>query len=146
MNLKDLLNNIKQTRQDLVSTRVQDLFSVATDSIALIKIRWQQGLNYQENVFSDYSTLYAKRRERRGRQADKKTFSDTGQLARSLKPNVVVDNDGSTSIEITADNEDDKLKLQGQLKRDGNILRLSQREVKLLRDTYTKRRLKRIRI
>lgn len=143
-NIRDLINSIESSKSELIKTRRDDMFKVAFDYIALLRIRLANGTNADGNSFTAYSPRWARDRNERGRQIEKKDYNDTGQLYRNISPQVITDDDNNTIIEIAPSTQDDINKVAGALNQGDEILRISRDEQKLIENTYLQRRIKRI--
>lgn len=130
---------------DLAQNQAEDALLVALDAKALVTTRWYTlGTNFQGSSFTDYNPVYAEQREEKGLQTEFKDFNDTGDLNASLQPFVVAEDVGKVTVEVKARDRENQAKLNGQAKRDGNILLMSEQEEKIVLDAWVKRRLARM--
>lgn len=122
---------IRQNLADLRANRERELQIIGADLSTQIKLRIQgSGENYLNTKFSPYTTGYAKQRQKKGFQTSYVDFTRTGRLWASVYPDV----DGNTAIAtvvITAHGQDNIDKVEGAVKKRGNILRPSQEELDL---------------
>jgi predicted lipoprotein len=131
MNAKDVAYKIRANLAELRRNREQEVKTIASDLVALIKIRIQgSGQNYLNTRFSPYTKDYAKQRAAKGAQISYVDFTRSGRLFASVYPET--DNSaGVVTVEITAHGQDNIDKVRGAVKKRGNILRPSKEELQL---------------
>ena len=122
---------IRQNLADLRANRERELQIIGADLSTMIKLRIQgSGENYLNTRFSPYTPGYAKQRAKKGFPTDKVDFTRTGRLWSSVYPDVQ-GNSAVMTVVISAHGQDNKDKVEGAVKKRGNILRPSQEELDL---------------
>ena len=141
MTLREAIQQIRQQKANLLSNREADTLKIALDFTALIKLRIQQtGEDADGQRFVDYNPQYALYgRVRLGYQAEYVDFTRTGRMMNSIRPVIVKNDPLETRIVITSINAQDNVKLQGQFRKRGNILRPSDDEIQLVIDSNIQR-------
>lgn len=125
---------------EMSANRARDVLNISLEAKALMQLRIQtRGYNFQEQPFSPYTPAYAKNRKNAGYQADYVDFTRTGNLWANVRPEVVENTEYTTTVEITARDRGNQAKLQGAVPKRGNILRLSDAEIDLLRQLNEQR-------
>lgn len=134
---------LERATKELAASQVDDNLLSTLDMIALIKIRWaDQGLRADGSNFSDYTEPYAKKRQKLGLKVSAKDFNVTGELYRSIRPEVKSNGFGEVQIDIVP-RGDNQLKVAGQFKKDGNILEPSPNEIQEVTLAHSRRRITR---
>ena len=122
---------IRQNLADLRANRERELQIIGADLSTLIKLRIQgSGENYLNTKFSPYAPGYAKQRQKKGFQTSHVDFTRTGRLWTSVYPDVQ-GNSAVMTVVISAHGQDNIDKVEGAVKKRGNILRPSQEELDL---------------
>lgn len=122
---------IRQNLADLRANRERELQIIGADLSTLIKLRIQgSGENYLNTKFSPYTPGYAKQRAKKGFQTSYVDFTRTGRLFASVYPDLK-GNGSIVEVVISAHGQDNIDKVEGALKKRGNILRPSQEELDL---------------
>jgi hypothetical protein len=137
---------IRQNLADLRANRERELLIIGNDLSALIKIRVQgSGENYLNTKFSPYTPGYEKQRRKAGAQTQYVDFTRTGRLWASVYPDVE-GNSAVMTVVISAHGQDNINKVEGAVKKRGNILRPSQEELDLAEEANNQRVLKYLQI
>jgi hypothetical protein len=145
MNIVEYRITLAETQATLLRTRANDCLLSALDLLALVKLRIQRkGENSEGNKFSPYTKPYAKFRKDRGAQTEYKDYNVTGRLSANITPLIESDTPQETVVSIGARSDDNRAKLAGATKKDGNILTPSKSEIALLQKVYAQRRIKRL--
>jgi len=114
----------RQRLDNLNKQREAEALIIGTQLATLIKLRIQEtGRNADGAAFAPYVPSYAKRRAKLGFQTQYVDFTRSGRLMANIRAYVANSNDTSTTIHITAREDDNQLKLLGALRKRGNILR-----------------------
>ncbi len=122
---------IRQNLADLRNNREREVRIIANDLATLIKLRIQRsGQNYLNQPFSPYTPGYAAQRQKRGRQVAYVDYTDTGRMWASVYPDVEGSGASVTAV-IQAHGQDNRDKVEGAVKKRGNILRPSKDELDL---------------
>lgn len=131
MTARDFADQIRRNVEALRNNREAELKTIGSDLAALIKLRIQgSGENYQGAKFSPYTSGYATQRQKKGFQIGYVDFTRSGRLWASVYPDV--DGNGAKyTIVISAHGADNIQKVEGAVKKRGNILRPSQDELNL---------------
>lgn len=133
MTPRDFASDLERRVAELNANRPRDVLQMALEFKALIQLRIQdRGYNFQERPFSPYTPAYAKNRQKSGYQAEYVDFTRTGRLWANVRPEVIENTETKTVVEITARDDGNQRKLQGAVKKRGNILLPSQKEIDLL--------------
>lgn len=128
--IADLRRAIRQGIDAMVAARENDVLRIATDQIALIKLRVQtSGKNAQGNAFTPYTRPYAKNRVKAGFQAEYVDFTRTGRMWANVKPVITASSVISATVEIKATLPKEQMKVEVHSKRRGNILEPSKAEI-----------------
>jgi len=118
---------------EMSANRDRDALNIALEVKALVQLRIQTtGQNFEEVLFSPYTNQYAKNRNRAGYQTDYVDFTRSGNLWANVRPEVVESTEVKSVVEITARDDGNQVKLQGAVKKRGNILLVSQSEADLI--------------
>jgi len=137
---------IRQNLADLRANRERELLMLANDTVVQIKYRIQgSGENYLNTKFSPYTPGYAKQRAKKGFPTDKVDFTRSGRLWTSVYPDVE-GNSAVMTVVISAHGQDNIDKVEGAVKKRGNILRPSQEELDLAEQANNARVLKYLQI
>ena len=122
---------IRQNLADLRANRERELQIIGADLSTLIKLRIQgSGENYLNAKFSPYTAGYAKQRTKKGFQTSYVDFTRSGRMWASVYPDVQ-GNSAVMTVVISAHGQDNIDKVEGAVKKRGNILRPSQEELDL---------------
>jgi hypothetical protein len=147
MQIIDFKIKLLERKAELLRTRSQDAVLSALDLLALVKLRInRKGENSEGSNFTPYSKDYKKERVKRGAQVAYKDFNVTGRLQANIAPQIENETANTTTVSIGARSKENRDKLAGQFKRDGNILTPNKTEIELLKKVYATRRKKRIAI
>jgi len=140
MTLLEFRDALERSRVELVANAPADCMLIAAQVKALVAFRIQsRGYNFEERPFSPYSSQHKKRRTNEGYQTEYVDFTMTGKLWNNVQPHLMESNENFTRVEITARNPDDQVKLQGAVRKRGNILQLTENELTLLRQLAEQR-------
>lgn len=142
MNLNEAESKFNRLIEELAKSQVNDALATSLDIIAFVKLRVAEGGgNSEGGQFTDYSTIYSKKRQEKGLQVGFKDFNVTGQLYASIHPNVKSVKFGEVQLDITARGVDNQMKIAGQFAREkGHIFYPTQQEITDAIDAHTKRR------
>lgn len=133
MTPRQFADDLERRVAELNANRPRDVLQMALEFKALIQLRIQErGYNFEERPFTPYTPAYAKRRVAKGLQDKYVDYTDTGRLWANVRPEVIENTETKTVVEITARDDGNQVKLQGAVKKRGNILLPSQNEVDLL--------------
>jgi len=122
---------IRQNLADLRANRERELQIIGADFSALIKLRIQgSGENYLNTKFNPYTPGYAKQRTKKGFQTSYVDFTRTGRMWTSVYPDIQ-GNSAVMTVVISAHGQDNIDKVEGAVKKRGDILRPSQEELDL---------------
>lgn len=122
---------IRQNLADLRANRERELQVIGADLTVQVKLRVQgSGENYLNTKFSPYTPGYAVQRQKKGFQSSYVDFTRTGRLWASVYPDVQ-GNSAVMTVVISAHGQDNIDKVEGAVKKRGNILRPSQEEFDL---------------
>jgi hypothetical protein len=140
MTIDEFKERLQQAQAELIANASADCFVIAAQIKALVAFRVQsRGYSFEERPFSAYTKPYAKQRAKQGYQVNYVDFTKTGKLWNNVQPFVEESNEQFTRVVITARNAEDQRKLQGAVKKRGNILKLSDNELTLLRQLAAQR-------
>ena len=140
MNVKQVIARLRANLQTLEEQRQSEALRIALDATALLKLRIQtRGENADGAQFAPYTPSYARVRRDRGAQTGYVDFTVTGRLMANIQPRVETNQAGRTVVVIAARDSGNNDKLRGAVKKRGNILRLSQDEIDLVRDANRER-------
>jgi S-adenosylmethionine hydrolase len=118
---------------EMSANRDRDALNIALEVKALVQLRIQTtGQNFDEVLFSPYTAQYAKNRQKAGYQTEYVDFTRSGNLWANVRPEVIESTDVKSVVEITARDDRNQVKLQGAVKKRGNILLVSQSEADLI--------------
>ncbi len=118
---------------EMSANRDRDVLTISLEAKALMQLRIQEtGYNFQERPFSPYTPAYGRNRKKAGYQTEYVDFTRTGNLWANVRPEVVESTETMSVVEITARDSSNQAKLQGAVKKRGNIILLSSKEVDLL--------------
>jgi len=118
---------------EMSANRDRDALNIALEVKALVQLRIQTtGQNFEEVLFSPYTNRYAKNRQKAGYQTEYVDFTRSGNLWANVRPEVVESTEVKSVVEITARDDRNQVKLQGAVKKRGNILLVSQSEADLI--------------
>ncbi len=141
--IRDLINRIAQAREQIIANREREVLTLASDQIALLKLRLQtEGVNAQGQPWIPYTSAYSKKRARDGYQVKFVDFTVTGRTLASIVPIVTNSNVFSTSVEIQPSDEQSRAIIAGLSKKRPGILAPSPDEVRILREGNISRLLK----
>ena len=133
MTPREAANDYDRRFAEMSANRDRDALNIALEVKALVQLRIQTtGQNFEEVLFSPYTKPYAKRRERKGLQSEYVDMTDTGNAWANVRPEVTESTATSTTIEITARDVANQLKLIGFAKKRGNPLVPSAPEVGII--------------
>ncbi len=118
---------------EMSANRDRDALNIALEVKALVQLRIQTtGQNFDEVLFSPYTPAYSRHRQKAGYQTDIVDFTRSGNLWANIRPEVVESTEVKSVVEITARDDRNQVKLQGAVKKRGNILLVSQSEADLI--------------
>jgi S-adenosylmethionine hydrolase len=118
---------------EMSANRDRDALNIALEVKALVQLRIQTtGQNFDEVLFSPYTAQYAKNRQKAGYQTEYVDFTRSGNLWANVRPEVIESTEVKSVVEITARDDRNQVKLQGAVKKRGNILLVSQSEADLI--------------
>jgi hypothetical protein len=133
MTPRQFATDLERRVAELNANRPRDVLQMALEFKALIQLRIQErGYNFQERPFTPYTPAYGKNRAKAGYQTEYVDFTRTGRLWANVRPEVIENTETKTVVEITARDDSNQVKLQGAVKKRGNILLPSDKEVDLL--------------
>lgn len=143
MALENILNRIRQVKNNLTFNREAEAMRMAFDQLALLKLRIQtKGQNSAEQPFAPYVPAYAKKRQRSGYQVGIVDFTRTGRLWANVAPRVESATDTSVTVVIEGGEKRSKDIIQGARRKRGNILQPTRKEIELIRAANRERVLK----
>jgi len=143
MSITDYKGLLAKRVEALAKSRERECLIIVFDTMALIKNRNQnKGLNADLQKYVGYVPSYAGYRKEKGRQVEHVDFNFTGRMWADIIPKVIENTAFQTRIDLTARTAADNAKLQGQYKKRGNILRVSDDEKALLRKLNSQRVIK----
>lgn len=147
MAFEQLLNRIRQIKQNLVNDRENEALRIAFDQLALTKLRIQtKGQNFNEQPFVPYVPAYAKERQAAGYQVGYVDFTRTGRMWAAVRPRVESSSIFSATVIIEGADQRSKDIIAGASKKRGNILQPSKSEIEFVRQANRERVLKAFRI
>lgn len=111
----------------------------SNEAIALRQLTIQESGQGVDGDFSDYTDSYARDRSQNGYQTEYKDYTRTGELFRSINPEVIDRQPNSVTVEIKARDRDNQNKLNGAFKKDGNILTNTTEEIDLVTQVFVAR-------
>lgn len=143
MALENILNRIRQIKNNLTFNREAEAMRMAFDQLALLKLRIQtKGQNSEEQAFAPYVPAYARERQRSGYQVGIVDFTRTGRLWANVAPRVESATDTSVTVVIEGGEKRSKDIIQGARRKRGNILQPTRKEIELIRAANRERVLK----
>jgi len=144
MSISEHIHFLQSIAARLADTQVDDALTSTLDMIGLVKLRLaEQGLSASGAPFTDYNPIYAQKRKDKGLQVGHKDFNVTGELYRSIKPEISAQSIGTIQVDITVRGTDNQVKVRGQVKRDGFILQPSPSEIQTVALAQSRRRIQR---
>lgn len=133
MDAKQVASDYARRFAEMAANRDRDVLTISLEAKALMQLRIQTtGYNFQDRPFSPYTKPYSKEREKAGYQTQYVDFTRSGNLWANVRPEVVESTETVSVVEITARDPGNQVKLQGAVKKRGNIILLSRKEVDLL--------------
>ena len=143
MAFENLLNRIRQIKQNLINDRENEALRISFDQLALTKLRIQtKGQNSKEQPFAPYTIPYAKDRQAAGYQVGYVDFTRTGRMWANVQPRVVSSDIFSATVEIGGQSQYSQDIIRGARRKRGNILQPSKAEIELTRQANRQRVLK----
>lgn len=148
MNLREWGERLRGAVAQMDANRQREGLIIANDLNAMVWLRIQTtGKAYTGATFSPYSDAYKKVRRKAGAQTSYVDFTVTGQLARNVRPEVVASDNNSVTIEVTARDSANQMKLRGATVQPkgsprGNILIPNEREIGIAQQANRDRVLK----
>lgn len=138
---RDFVEALKKAREEARQQRPAFTLKMALDTLALIKLRIQgSGQDFEGAPFADYNPIYAKYgREKKGYQSSFVDFTRQGRMWANIVPQVVEATPMKVVVETGAQDDENRAKLAGQVKKRGNILTPSADEVRMVRDANVQR-------
>lgn len=144
--ISEYRRNLQNAIRQLDKERKRNCQLISLDALALVKRRViNRGQTASGGRFRPYSPDYKKVRQAAGRPTTYKNFSFTGDMWKDVQPIVLAENDSSITIGYDARKVEERLKLQSNISREGNILALSDDEEELISDANRERVLKTLR-
>jgi len=133
MTPREAANDYARRFAEMSANRDRDALNIALEVKALVQLRIQTtGQNFDEVLFSPYTAQYAKNRQKAGYQTEYVDFTRSGNLWANVRPEVIESTEVKSVVEITARDDRNQVKLQGAVKKRGNILLVSQSEADLI--------------
>lgn len=128
---REFKRRIRAARLEIEQQRKPFALQMALDGLALLKQRIQgRGLNSKGARFKPYTKEYAKYgRQEKGYQTNYVDFTRTGRLFASIVAKVVKDGKGKTTVEIAPRDAENQKKVDGAVRKRGNILEWSKQEI-----------------
>lgn len=143
MALSNIIEQIRQIKQNLADNREAEALRIAFDQLALTKLRIQtKGQNFNEQPFPPYVPPYAKDRAAAGYQVGFVDFTRTGRMFAAVRPRVERSDIFSATVVIEATDQRAQDIIRGAQKKRGNILQPSKSEIEFVRDANRQRVLK----
>lgn len=143
MAFEQLLNRIRQIKQNLINDRENEALRIAFDQLALTKLRIQtKGQNFENQPFAPYVPDYAKERQAAGYQVGYVDFTRTGQMFAAVRPRIESSSVFSATVVIEGSDQRSRDIIAGARKKRGNILQPSRDEIELTRQANIQRVLK----
>ncbi len=133
MTPREAANDYARRFAEMSANRDRDALNITLEAKALVQLRIQTtGQNFDEVLFSPYTAQYAKNRQKAGYQTEYVDFTRSGNLWANVRPEVIESTEVKSVVEITARDDRNQVKLQGAVKKRGNILLVSQSEADLI--------------
>ena len=140
MAFEQLLNRIRQIKQNLINDRENEALRISFDQLALTKLRIQsKGQNSQEAAFAPYTEAYKKQRSSAGYQVGYVDFTRTGRLWANVQPRVTASDIFSATVVIEGSDQRSRDIIAGAAKKRGNILQPSKDEIEFTRQANRRR-------
>lgn len=137
---RDFANDYRNRAAALRANRTAETLTITLDLIGQIRLRIQtEGEDYQNTPFAPYVPGYAKQRARAGYQVGHVDFTRTGALMRSIQPQVIKEDQDSTTIEVAPRGADNEIKAIGAVRKRGNITLPSDDEIAIAAESNTRR-------
>lgn len=135
-----LKSHIQDLRDFVAAPDLEAAALVAShEAIALRQLTIQERGEGVGGDFTDYTDSYARDRSKNGYQTQHKDYTRTGELFRSIQPEVVDRSPAVVTVEIKARDKDNQAKLNGAFKKDGNILTNTTDELQLVTAVFIER-------
>lgn len=140
MTPREFTDDFRNRAAQLAANRDRECLQISTEFKALIQLRIQtRGDNYQALPFSPYTPGHSNRRAKLGYQTEYVDFTMTGRLWANVIPQIESSTAQQTTVEIKARSPENQIKLQGAVRKRGNILLPAQDEIDLLLRLNTER-------
>ena len=140
MAFEQLLNRIRQIKQNLINDRENEALRISFDQLALTKLRIQsKGQNSQEAAFAPYVPAYAKDRQKAGYQVGYVDFTRTGRMFAAVRPRIESSTVFSATVVIEGSDQRSRDIIAGAAKKRGNILQPSKAEIEFTRQANRRR-------
>ena len=131
------IETIRRIKADILGTAAQRVLSIAFDLSALIKLRIQtKGESAAGTQLAPYTPFTKSDRKSKGYQISFVDFTQTGQLWASVGPRLVSSANGVSTVVIESRNARGKEILEKAVPKRGNILEVSEEEIKIATDAY----------
>lgn len=140
MTLKDHREQLRAFLGD-TTRRDQAALRVSSDLIALRQLAIQESGYGRDGDFSDYVPPYAIERQKEGYQTQYKDYTRTGELFRSVLPQIESSDATTTVVSIDARDQANKNKLRGAFRKDGRILDPTDDELQLAGEDFRQLRI-----
>lgn len=135
-----LENHIRDLRNLVAQPDIEAAALVASnEAIALRQLTIQERGEGVGGDFTDYTDSYARDRTKNGYQTEYKDYTRTGELFRSIQPEVVDRQPNSVTVEIRPRDAANQAKINGAFKKDGNILTNTEDELQLVEAVFIAR-------
>lgn len=132
MTAREFIQEYKERIRQMSDNRARDAMEIAFLAEAQRKLRIQtQGQDFEGADFAPYTPRYAESRAKAGYQVEYVDFTRTGRLMANTLPEVIEQTDTDATIEVTARDPENQNKLRGAVRKRGNIVQWSQREIAL---------------
>lgn len=136
MDSREFIQKIQRVKEEMRRNRPAETLVIANDALALIKLRIQtSGESAAGSPYEGYTSIYAKYgRRAKGYQDDYVDFTRTGNMFKSIRPEVIENTVDRTVVEIKARDRESQTKLNGQFRKRGNILEPSESEIRMVNE------------
>lgn len=138
--IRTLIDAIERGKQALITNRENDVLRIATDQIALIKLRiQQQGLDFQNLAFPPYTPAYARQRKKAGYQVGYVDLTRTGRTLASVLPRITESSIFGATVIIESGTTEGKKIIEGLEKKRPGIYVSTPEEIELVREANRNR-------
>lgn len=143
MRAEDFANDYRARLESWKANRAAELIRIGVSLAGQVKLRVsEEGRNAAGQDFPDYVPSYKARRAKLGFQVEHVDFTRSGSLMRDINAYLTEDSATRSTVTITARRGENQDKLQGAVRKRGNILVPSRDELALAVAAYEERRLK----